>query len=126
MSAESVRMGIFILMAVGISGFLIGLGFFLNIVLKMRKTLSEMDETLKSMSNEIEELAPRISSSLHSVEVSAEDLGRTANAVTTVVNRFTGKTDSSSALDGAFKFLPAAFAVGRIITSIVSKHKRGK
>ena len=53
MSGSGAEVGIFILMVVGVSGFFIGLGFFINIVLKMRKTLSEMDETLKEKANKI-------------------------------------------------------------------------
>ncbi len=125
MSGSGAEVGIFILMVVGVSGFFIGLGFFINIVLKMRKTLSEMDETLKSMNHEIEELTPRISSALHSIETSGEDIGRTANAVTTLVNHINGKTDIPGALGGVAKFLPALFAAGKIVTSIVSKHRKG-
>lgn len=126
MTEANAQMGIFILLLVGVSGFFIGLGFFINIVLKMRKTLSEMDETLKSMNNEIEKLTPRISSALHSVEVSSQDIGRTANAATTFVNRVNEKVVGSHVVDSTFKFLPAVLAVGRIVTSFVSKHKKDK
>jgi hypothetical protein len=115
--------GLFIIQLVGVAGLFIGLGFFISIVLKMHKTLSEMDVTLKSFGQEIKELMPRISSALLEIEKTGEDIGRTANASTELLNRINGIKGTSPILDSAARFLPAVVSLVRFATPILSRKK---
>lgn len=111
---------------VGAAGLFIGLGFFISIVLKMHKILSEMDDTLKSLGHEIKELTPHISSALQEIEKTGEDIGRTANASTALLNRLNGKTGASPVLDGAARFLPVAVSLIRLSAPLFSRRRRNK
>ena len=115
--------GLFIIQLVGAAGLFIGLGFFISIVLKMHKTLSEMDVTLKSLGQEIKELMPRISSALVEIEKTGEDIGRTANASTALLNRVNGMAGSSPMIDSAARFLPAIVSLIRFATPLFSRRK---
>ncbi len=118
--------GIFIVQLVGVAGLFIGLGFFVSIVLKMHRTLSEMEDTLSSLGREIEELTPRISSAVQEIEKTGEDIGITANATTTLLNRLNGKTGSSPMLDGAVRYLPAVMSLAHYIVPLFSSRKKNK
>ncbi|MCK5064602.1 MAG: hypothetical protein KAQ97_04930 [Candidatus Fermentibacteraceae bacterium] len=115
--------GLFIIQLVGVAGLFIGLGFFISIVLKMHKTLSEMDITLKSLGQEIWELMPRISSALLEIEKTGEDISRTANASTALLNRVNGTVGTSPMLDSAVRFLPAIVSLIRFTTPLLSRKK---
>lgn len=116
--------GLFVIQLVGAAGLFIGLGFFISIVLKMHRTLSEMKKTLSSLGREIEELTPRISSAVQEIEKTGEDIGITANATTALLNRINGKTGSSPVLDGAVRYLPAAMSLARYIVPLFSARKK--
>lgn len=118
--------GLFIIQLVGVAGLFIGLGFFISIVLKMHKTLSEMDRTLRSLGNEIEELTPRISSAVQGIEKTGEDIGITAHATTALLNRINGKAGSSQMLDGAVRFMPAAVTLLRYVVPLFSSRKKNR
>lgn len=118
--------GLFIVQLVGAAGLFIGLGFFISIVLKMHKTLSEMEGTLSSLGREIEDLTPRISSALQEIERTGEDIGITANATTALLNRINGKAGSSQMIDGAARFMPAAITLLRYIVPLFSSRKQDK
>lgn len=115
--------GLFIIQLVGVAGLFIGLGFFISIVLKMHKTLSEMDVTLKSLGHEIKELMPRVSSAMLEIEKTGEDIGRTANASTELLNRINGMTGTSPMIDSAARFLPAIISLARYATPLFSRKK---
>lgn len=115
--------GLFIIQLVGAAGLFIGLGFFISIVLKMHKTLSEMDVTLRTLGQEIKELIPRISSVMLEIEKTGEDIGRTANASTALLNRINGVTGTSPMLDSAVRFLPAIVSLIRFTTPLLSRKK---
>ncbi len=116
--------GLFIIQLVGAVGLFIGLGFFISIVLKMHKTLGEMESTLSSLGREIEELTPRISSAVQEIEKTGEDIGITANATTALLNRINGKAGSSQMIDGAARFMPAAVTLLRYIVPLFSSRKK--
>lgn len=118
--------GIFIVQLVSAAGLFIGLGFFISIVLKMHRTLSEMEGTLSSLGREIEELTPRISSAVQGIEKTGEDIGITANATTALLNRINGKAGSSPLIDGAARFLPAAVSLVHYIVPLLSSRKKNK
>ncbi len=118
--------GLFIIQLVGVAGLFIGLGFFISIVLKMHKTLGEMEGTLKSLGREMEELTPRISSAVQEIEKTGEDIGITANATTALLNRINGKTGSSKMIDEAARFMPAAVTLLRYIVPLFSSRKKNK
>lgn len=115
--------GLFIIQLVGVAGLFIGLGFFVSIVLKMRRTLTEMDSTLRAIGNEVMELTPRISSTLQEIEKTGEDIGRTANASTALINRLNGKTGTSPLLDGVVHLLPAAAALLKLAAPVFRRKK---
>jgi uncharacterized protein YoxC len=115
--------GLFIIQLVGVAGLFIGLGFFISIVLKMRKTLTEMEMTLRTLGEDIDELTPRISSALQGMEKTGEDLSITANATTVLLNRINGRDGSSPVVDGAARFLPAAVSLIRHIMPMFKKDK---
>ena len=118
--------GLFIIQLVAAVGLFIGLGFFISIVLKMHKTLTEMEGTLRSLGREIEDLTPRISSALQEIEKTGEDIGITANATTALLNRINGKAGSSQMIDGAARFIPAAVTLLRYIGPLFSSRKKNK
>lgn len=118
--------GLFIVQLVGAVGLFIGLGFFISIVLKMHRTLTEMECTIASLGREIEDLTPRISSALQEIEKTGEDIGITANATTALLNRINGKAGSSQMLDGAARFMPAAVTLIRYIAPLFSSRKKSK
>jgi len=118
--------GLFVIQLVGAAGLFIGLGFFISIVMKMHKTLSEMDGTLRSIGREIEDLTPRISSALQEIEKTGEDIGITANATTALLNRINGKAGSSQMIDGAARFMPAAVTLLRYVVPLFSSRKKNK
>jgi len=118
--------GLFIIQLVGVAGLFVGLGFFISVILKMHRTLGEMERTLSSLGSEIEELTPRISSALQEIEKTGEDIGITANATTTLLNRINGKAGTSPVIDGAARFLPAAAALARYIVPLFSSRKKNK
>jgi uncharacterized protein YoxC len=118
--------GIFIVQLVGVAGLFIGLGFFISLVLKMHKTLSEMKQTISSLGREIEELTPRISSAVQEIEKTGEDIGILANATTALMNRINGKAGSSPVIDGAIRYLPAAVSLARYIVPLFSSRKNKK
>ncbi|MCK4807186.1 MAG: hypothetical protein KAT09_06050 [Candidatus Aegiribacteria sp.] len=118
--------GIFVVQLVGVAGLFIGLGFFISIVLKMHKTLSEMKGTLSSLGREIEELTPRISSAVQEIEKTGEDIGITANATTALLNRINGKAGSSQIIDGAVRFMPVAVTLLRYIVPLFSSRRKNK
>jgi hypothetical protein len=115
--------GLFIVQLVAATGLFIGLGFFISIVLKMHKTLSEMEGTLRSLGREIEELTPRISSAVQEIERTGEDIGITANATTVLLNRINAKAGTSPMVDGAARILPAAVTLIRYIVPLLSRKK---
>ncbi|MEN8207782.1 MAG: hypothetical protein ABFR50_00875 [Candidatus Fermentibacteria bacterium] len=117
--------GLFIIQLVAAVGLFIGLGFFISIVLKMHKTLTEMESTIASLGSEIENLTPRISSALQEIEKTGEDIGITAHATTALLNRINGKAGSSQIIDGAARFMPAAVTLIRFIGPLFSR-KRNK
>ena len=118
--------GLFIIQLVGAVGLFIGLGFFISIVLKMHRTLTEMERTIASLGREIEDLTPRISSALQEMERTGEDIGITANATTALLNRINGKAGSSPMIDGAVRFMPAAITLIRYIAPLFSSRKKSK
>ncbi len=118
--------GLFIIQLVGAVGLFIGLGFFISIVLKMHRTLTEMERTIASLGREIEDLTPRISSALQEMERTGEDIGITANATTALMNRINGKAGSSQIIDGAARFMPAAVTLLRYVVPLFSSRKKNK
>ncbi len=118
--------GLFVIQLVGAVGLFIGLGFFISIVLKMHRTLTEMERTLSSLGGEIEDLTPRISSALQEIEKTGEDIGITANATTALLNRINGKAGSSQIIDGAARFMPAAVTLLRYVAPLFSSRKKNK
>lgn len=116
--------GLFVIQLVGVAGLFIGLGFFISIVLKMRKTLGEMERTLRTMGTEIEELTPRISSAVQAVEKTGEDIGITANATTALLNKINKMSESSGMVDGAVKLLPAALSIVRGVVPLFTRKKK--
>ena len=118
--------GLFVIHLVGAVGLFIGLGFFISIVLKMHSTLNEMERTLSSLGQEIEDLTPRISSALQEMEKTGEEIGITANATTALLNRVNGKAGSSQIIDGAARFMPAAVTLLRYIVPLFSSRKKNK
>ena len=116
--------GLFIVHLVGVAGLFIGLGFFISLVLSLRKTLEEVDRTLKDVGEEMSDLIPRLSSALQQIEITGEDIGRSANASTVLINRLNGKTGSSHLMDGAARFLPAALALLKISAPLFSSRKK--
>lgn len=116
--------GLFIIQLVGVAGIFIGLGFFISIVLKMHRTLTEMETTLRSLGRQIEELTPRISSALHEVERTGEDIGIMANATTTLINRINGRDGTSQMVDGAARYLPALVSLARSVIPMFMTRKR--
>jgi len=118
--------GLFVIQLVCAVGLFIGLGFFISIVLKMHRTLTEMERTISSFGREIEDLTPRLSSALHEIEKTGEDIGVTANATTVLLNRINGKAGSSHMLDGAAVFVPAAVTLARYILPLFSSRKKNK
>ena len=115
--------GLFIIQLVGVAGLFIGLGFFISIVLKMRKTLTEMEMTLRTLGEDIDDLTPRISSALQGIEKTGEDISITANATSALLNRINGRDGSSPVVDGAARFLPAAVS---IVKHVIPMFKRNK
>ncbi len=118
--------GIFIVQLVGVAGLFVGLLFFVSVVLKMHRTLGEIENTLSSLGREIEELTPRISSAVQEIEKTGESIGITANATTTLLNRINGKAGSSQVIDGAARILPAAVSLVRYIVPLFSSRKKNK
>jgi len=118
--------GIFIVLLVGVAGLFIGLGFFISLVLNLRKTLEEVDRTLQSVGEDVSELMPRLSSALQQVERTGDDIGRSANASTSLLNRLNGKSSSSPLVDGATKFLPAVISLLKITAPIFSGRRKKK
>lgn len=115
--------GLFIIQLVGVAGLFIGLGFFISIVLKMHRTLTEMECTLKSLGNEIEELTPRVSSALQEIERTGEDIGIMANATTALINRVNGRDGTSPVVDGAVRMLPALISAARHVIPMFRSRK---
>jgi len=118
--------GLFVIQLVGVAGLFIGLGFFISIVIKMRRILVEMEITIRSLGNEIEELTPRISSTLQEIEKTGEDIGITANAATALLNRLNGRDGSSPVMDGAARYLPAAVALIRQVVPMFTGRKKSE
>lgn len=118
--------GLFVVHLIGVIGLLVGLGFFVSAVIRMRRTMEEMERTLHSVCGELVGLMPRISSALQQVERTGEDIGRTANSSTALLNRLNGRSGSSPALDGAVRFLPAAAALLRLAVPFVTRRRGGK
>jgi len=118
--------GIFIVLLVGVAALLISLGFFIVLVLSLRRTLEEVERTLKSVEDDVSELMPRLSSALQQVERTGDDIGRSANASTTLLNRLNGKSSSSPLVDGATRFLPAVLALLKITAPIFSGRRKKK
>ena len=116
--------GLFIVQLVGTAGLFIGLGFFISIVLKMHRTLGEVERTLSSLSNEIEELTPRISSAIALLNSPDTIPPITANATTALLNRINGKAGSSPVIDGAARFVPAAVTLLRYVVPMFSSRKK--
>ena len=116
--------GLFIIQLVGVAGLFIGLGFFISLVLKMHRTLTEMEGTLKSLGNEIEELTPRLSSALQEIERTGEDIGIAANATTALLNRVNGREGTSPVVDGAARFLPAIVSLARHVIPMFSSRRK--
>jgi len=114
---------LFIVQLVGAAGLFIGLGFFISIVLKMHKTLTEMEMTLMSLGRQIEELTPRISSALKEVERTGEDIGIMANATTALINRINGRDGSLPMADGAARYMPALVSLARSIIPMFMSRK---
>jgi hypothetical protein len=115
--------GLFIIQLVGVAGLFIGLGFFISIVLKMHRTLTEMECTLKSLGTEIEELTPRVSSALQEIERTGEDIGIMANATTALINRVNGRDGTSPVVDGAVRMLPALISAARHVIPMFRSRK---
>ncbi|NOQ22620.1 MAG: hypothetical protein GQ565_08230 [Candidatus Aegiribacteria sp.] len=118
--------GLFVIQLVGAAGLFIGLGFFISIVMKMHRTLTEMERTLSSLGREIVDLTPRISSALQEIEKTGEDIGITANATTTLLNRINGKAGSSQIIDGAARFIPPALTLLRYVVPLFSSRRKNK
>ena len=116
--------GLFIIQLVGVAGLFIGLGFFISLVLKMHRTLTEMEGTLRSLGNEIEELTPRLSSALQEMERTGEDIGIAANATTALLNRVNGREGTSPVVDGAARFLPAIVSLARHVIPMFSSRRK--
>ncbi|MBN2588145.1 MAG: hypothetical protein JXA64_06335 [Candidatus Fermentibacteraceae bacterium] len=115
--------GLFVVELVGVAGLFIGLGFFISIVLKMRGTLTEMEGTLRTLGNEIEELTPRLSSALQELEKTGEDIGILANATTVLINRINGKEGSSPMVDGVARMLPVMVSIARHMIPVFTSRK---
>lgn len=122
---EYLMEGLFVVQLVGVAGIFIGLGFFVSVVLKMHRTLSEMESTLHSLSDEIEELTPRISSALQEIERTGEDISITANATTSLINRINGTEWNSPVMEGAARYLPAVIGLARHVIPMFKSGKRG-
>lgn len=116
--------GLFIIQLVGVAGLFIGLGFFISIVLKMHRTLTEMEVTIRTLGNDIQELTPRISSALQEVEKTGEDIGIVANAATALINRINGRDGSSPVVDGAARFLPALISIARSVVPMFTRKNK--
>lgn len=118
--------GLFVVQLVGVTGLFIGLGFFISIVLRLRRTLGRIEATLASLERELEELTPRVSSALRELERTGEDIGVTSNAATALLNRINGRESSSPVLDGAVRFLPVLVLLARRIVPLLSSRGRKK
>lgn len=116
--------GLFVVQLVGVAGIFIGLGFFVSVVLKMHRTLTKMESTLHSLSDEIEELTPRISSALQEIERTGEDISITANATTSLINRIKGSEWNSPVMEGAARYLPAVIGLARHVIPMFKSGKR--
>ncbi len=115
--------GLFVVELVGVAGLFIGLGFFISNVLKMRKTLTEMEDTLRILGNEIKELTPRLSSALQEIEKTGEDIGILANATTVLVNRVNGREGTSPMVDGMARMLPVMVSIARYLIPVFTSRK---
>jgi hypothetical protein len=115
--------GLFIVELVGVAGLFIGLGFFISNVLKMRKTLTEMEDTLRILGNEVKDLTPRLSSALQEIEKTGEDIGILANATTVLVNRVNGREGASPMVDGMARMLPVMVSVARYLIPVFTSRK---
>jgi hypothetical protein len=116
--------GLFVIQLVGVAGLFIGLGFFISIVLKMHRTLTEMEATLRTLGEDFEDLTPRISSALQEVEKTGQDIGITANATTALLNKINSREGSTPMIDGAARLLPVAVSLIRhVIPALRKKNK---
>lgn len=122
---EYLMEGLFVVQLVGVAGIFIGLGFFVSVVLKMHRTLSKMESTLHSLSDELEELIPRVSSALQEIERTGEDISITANATTSLINRINGSEWNSPMVEGAVKLLPGLISLARNVIPIFKSGKSG-
>ncbi len=116
--------GLFVIQLVGVAGLFIGLGFFISLVLKMHRTLTEMEATLRTLGEDIEDLTPRISSALQEIEKTGQDIGITANATTALLNRVGSREGTTPMIDGAARLLPVAVSLLRhVIPALKKKNK---
>lgn len=112
-----------IILLVGVVSFwtaAVVMGMFL---LRFRKTLETLENTLNDVRTDLNELTPAVSGTLREVEKTGQEVGQTAAEVRILAKRVnTGSTPT--AISGAVSYLPAVMGLFKLIAPMFRRKQR--
>ncbi len=112
-----------IILLVGLISFWGAIGLMVIAMIRFRKTLDTLEATLTRVQNDLAELSPALSDTLHEVEKTGQEVGQTAAEVRYLAKRVNGGP-APDALRGVVGYLPAAIGIFRLVKPLFHRRKK--
>ena len=112
-----------IILLVGVVSFwtaAVVMGMFL---LRFRKTLETLENTLNHVRSDLNELTPAVSGTLREVEKTGQEMGQTAAEVRILAKKVNAGS-TPTAISGAVSYLPAVMGLVRLVAPMFRRKQR--
>lgn len=114
-----------IILLVGLVSFWGFIGLLVSYLLRFRRTLDSLEETLGRVRSDLAEITPRLSDTLLEMEKTGQEVGQTASELRVLTGRINSGT-TPAVIGGAVTYLPAAVGVLKLLGPLFRKRKRGR
>jgi hypothetical protein len=114
-----------VVLLIGVCSFWVATGVFLALFLKLRCTLTSMEQTLDSVRQEMEKLSPAVSETLHQVASTGSEVEKTVTEARLILSGVR-EHHGSTMLSGVVAALPVIVSAVKVLKPVFTRKKRDR
>lgn len=112
-----------IILLIGVVSFWVAVAVMSMFLLRFRRTIEDMEKTLGTVQNHLNDLAPTLSDTLKEMEKTGREVGSTASEV----RMLAGKVNASgtpAVISGAMNYIPAVAGAIRLLAPLFRRRRQ--
>jgi hypothetical protein len=114
-----------VVLLIGVCSFWVATGVFLALFLKLRCTLTSMEQTLESVREEMQKLSPTVSETLHQVTSTGSEVEKTVTEARLILSGVR-EHHGSTILSGAVSAIPVVVSAVKLLKPVFTRKKRDR